>query len=95
MDTVIGTRQVHPGAEIYGSDDNKIGKIVAADSHFMTVERGILSKTEFYIPLSAINSMLDDRVYLNVTKDEALHAGWDVTPTMTTDAGNPLSPGGI
>jgi hypothetical protein len=79
--------QCRVGDEVIGSDDHKIGKVVAFDSDFLTVEHGLLKKSDYYIPMSAVNACNDGKVYLNVSKDEIATQGWDVPPAMDTEAG--------
>jgi uncharacterized protein (TIGR02271 family) len=44
------------------------------------VEKGFFFPTDYYIPMSAIASAGNGQVYLTVTKDAALHSGWDTVP---------------
>lgn len=68
------------GTEVYGSDGSKVGSIVAIQPNYIVVEKGFFFPTDYYIPVSAIASVGDDGVYLNVTKDAALNQGWDTEP---------------
>ncbi len=70
----------------------KIGKIVAVDPRYLTVEHGLLSKSQHYIPTSAVNACNAGKVYLNVTKDAIAGAAWDVPPALVTDAGDLTAP---
>jgi len=78
-----------PGDEVIGSDDHKIGKLAAFDAYVLTVEHGLLSKGQYFIPVSAVNTCGDGKVYLSVTKDAASHSGWETPPAIGTEAGNP------
>jgi hypothetical protein len=89
MDTARTDLTCRVGDDVMGSDDHKIGKLVAFDAHFLTVEHGLINKGEYFVPTSAVNACADGKVYLNVSKDEATHAGWDTPPALTTDAGTP------
>ncbi|MEA2511492.1 MAG: hypothetical protein QOF01_2732 [Thermomicrobiales bacterium] len=92
MDPTTGQLQCRAGDEVMSVDDHKLGKIVDADPHFLTVEHGLLSKSRYFVPTSAVNACSDGKVYLNVSKDQATHAGWDTPPSMPTGAENaPLS----
>jgi uncharacterized protein (TIGR02271 family) len=68
------------GTDVYGSDDAKVGSIAALYPNYLVVEKGFWFPTDYYIPVSAINRIDDDRVYLSVTKDAALNQGWDAVP---------------
>jgi len=78
-----------PGDEVHTSDNHKMGKVIAADTKFLTVERGLLSKTQYFVPLSAVNACNDGKAYLNLTKDELTRAHWDVPPAVATESGAP------
>lgn len=86
-----GEIQCRVGDEVYDAGEHKIGKVVAFDTRFLTVERGLLRKEDFYVPMSAVNSCNDGKIYLNVAKDNISAQGWDAPPPMSTDAdGSPL-----
>lgn len=88
MDPTTGHLTCRPGDEVFGSDDHKLGKLVAFDARYLTVEHGLISKGHYFVPTSAVNTCSDGKVYLNVTKDAATHAGWETPPVLTTDAGD-------
>jgi uncharacterized protein (TIGR02271 family) len=69
------------GTDVYGSDGDKVGSVVAVQPNYVVVEKGFFFPTDYYIPTSAITSYDDGKIYLNVTKDQALSEGWDVEPT--------------
>jgi uncharacterized protein (TIGR02271 family) len=71
------------GMTVYGSDGDKVGKVVAVDPSYIVVEKGFFFPTDYYIPTSAIANMDDENVYLTVSKDEALNQGWD-QPLIST-----------
>lgn len=69
------------GAEVYGTDGDKVGRIAEVYPAYVTVEKGIFFPTDYFIPVSAIQTVQGDNVYLNVSKDVAVHNGWDRVPT--------------
>jgi len=79
------------GTDVYGSDGDKVGEIVAVQPSYVVVEKGFFFPTDYYIPTSAVATYDDDKVYLNVTKDEALNQGWDAAPS---DEGDYATTGG-
>ena len=84
--------QVQSGDEVFGADEGKLGKVSTVQPNYVVVEKGFFFPTDYYIPTSAISSYDDGKVYLNVTKDQALNEGWDVEPigdydTTTTGGG--------
>jgi len=86
MDATTQQWNFKQGTEVYGSDGDKVGKIVAITDRYFVVEKGFFFPNDYYIPLSAVSTYDDDKVYLTVTKDEALNQGWDVQPLDDTSA---------
>ncbi len=72
---------ISEGTDVYGSDGEKVGSVVAVQPNYVVVEKGFFFPTDYYIPTSAVATYDEGRVYLNVTKDEALNQGWDTEPT--------------
>lgn len=80
------------GMEVYGADGEKVGEIDAVehDRDYFIVRKGFFFPQDHYIPLTAVSSYEGDRVYLNVTKDEALEQEWanpPVADSTYSDAG--------
>ncbi len=69
------------GTDVYGSDGEKVGSVVAVQPNYVVVEKGFFFPTDYYIPMSAIATHEEGQVYLNVSKDAALNQGWDAEPT--------------
>jgi uncharacterized protein (TIGR02271 family) len=81
--------QIQAGWTVYGSDGKKIGNVAAGDSQaqarYFVLEKGMFFPTEHYIPFSAIDSIDDDEIRLNVTKDQIESNRWDQPPTASDD----------
>jgi len=71
---------IEVGADVIGTCGHKIGEVVAVRDRDVVVEKGFFMPVDFYIPKSAIHHNNEHGLYLNVSKDEALHHGWDVDP---------------
>jgi uncharacterized protein (TIGR02271 family) len=80
MSWTTETGQDLRGADVYGADGDKVGKVSAVYPGYIVVEKGLFFPTDYYIPMSAIASYDTDRVSLNVSKDAALGRGWDTRP---------------
>jgi len=80
MDPITQKWNIREGAEVYGADGDKVGKVIGATSRYILVEKGFFFPSDYYIPASAIASVDADKIYLSVTKDEALNQGWDAEP---------------
>ena len=70
------------GADVIGICGHKVGEVVSVRDDVIVVEKGFFMPTDFYIPKSAIQRNNEHGLYLNVTKDDALHRGWDVDPRL-------------
>jgi uncharacterized protein (TIGR02271 family) len=77
--------QIQAGMTVFGSDGDKVGKIVGFEGQYFVVEKGFFFPSDHYIPTTAVASVGEDEVYLAVTKDEALNQGWDRQPEGWVD----------
>jgi uncharacterized protein (TIGR02271 family) len=81
MSTGYTSTDVITGADVFGADGDKVGTVAAVYPGYIVVEKGFFFPTDYYIPMSAVASYDNDRVYLNMAKDAALNSGWDAEPT--------------
>jgi uncharacterized protein (TIGR02271 family) len=73
------------GMDVIGADGEKVGEIDAVERDYFIVRKGFFFPQDHYIPMTAISSYDEDgKVYLNVTKDEALEQEWGTPPAETT-----------
>jgi hypothetical protein len=75
------------GAPIFDRTGEKVGEVSAlnARNDYFTLEKGILFPRDFYVPLSAVERLGPDGVYLNVDKDQMAYLGWDAKPVDSHD----------
>ena len=85
--------EIMTGAEVYGSDGEKVGTVAEVHPGYVVVEKGFFFPTDYYIPRAAIASIDGQHVYLAVTKDAALGRGWDVRPVDLETASTPMPAG--
>lgn len=78
------TSQIQVGDNVYGSDGDKVGSIAEIQPSYIVVEKGFFFPTDYYIPMNAITQVADHQVLLNVSKDTALHSGWETIPDTST-----------
>jgi len=71
------------GMDVLGSDGEKVGDIADMRGDYVVVSKGFFFPTDYFIPTTAIDSVVDGKVYLTVTKDQALSQGWDNEPQFT------------
>ena len=76
------TITINHGMDVRGSDDQKVGEVADMRGDHVVVSKGFFFPTDYFIPISAINSVSDGIIYLTVTKDEALNQGWDAEPVF-------------
>lgn len=74
------------GTDVVGVNGEKVGEVVAVHPNYIVVEKGFFFPTDYYIPTSAINNYDGDKVFLTVSKDDALNQGWDTVPAEGTYA---------
>jgi hypothetical protein len=80
MDRTVGQWIFEEGNEVFGSEGDKLGKIVAVHPTYIVVEKGFFFPMDYYIPMEAIASFDGERVVLSVTKNEALENDWTNVP---------------
>lgn len=62
--------QIQTGTDVYGSDGEKIGDVAGVANSYFIIEKGFLFTTDIYVPMSAVSSLDEDGIRLNLTKDE-------------------------
>lgn len=74
------------GMDVIGSDGDKVGDITEISSDHFVVKKGFFFPHDYYIPTSAIASIDGNKVYLSVTKEEAVNQdpSWAQRPATTS-----------
>jgi uncharacterized protein (TIGR02271 family) len=62
--------QIQTGTDVYGSDGEKIGDVAGVSNTYFIIEKGFFFTTDIYVPMSAVSSLDEDGIRLNLTKDE-------------------------
>ena len=78
---VASITSIQPGWDVVGSDGDKIGDVAEIGPNYLLVTKGIIFVTDLYIPTSAVDSVEDGKVYLNVPKDQIESLGWNEPPS--------------
>ncbi|HEY7782798.1 MAG TPA: DUF2171 domain-containing protein [Ktedonobacterales bacterium] len=86
----IGPSGITPGADVYGSDDKKVGTVQQAFEDSFLVRKGMLFVHDYYIPYAYVARVSPDRIDLNMTSDEARDQDWTQRPG--TGVGGSVSP---
>jgi len=68
------------GADVYGSDNEKIGTVADVGQNYFLVQKGWLFIKDLYLPTSAISRTDGQNVFLSLTKHEAEQMGRDELP---------------
>lgn len=71
---------IQHGWDVFDANGDKVGDVSDVSAGYVTVSKGFIFTSDRYIPVSAIEQTANDRVYLNVTKDEIDMRGWDEMP---------------
>jgi len=83
------------GMDVFGADGDKLGSIDGVYSDYVSVKKGFFFPEDHYVPINAIQGVDEEnKVWLSVTKDEALNQGWDRIPetgTTYTDLNAPYA----
>jgi hypothetical protein len=87
MDRPTTTLILREGVDVVGAEGDKVGKVIGVGNDSIVVEKGFFFPIDYTIPTSAIARLDGDgKVYLNVTKDEALKLGWQGEPEVDMGA---------
>src|SRR2546423_14314936 len=83
---MYNVNQVQRGWDAYGSDGQKIGSILERRDTYLVVEKGMFFPKDIYVPADAIERAdpNEQRVYLNVAKDDVEGMGWTEPQTVGT-----------
>lgn len=68
------------GADVYGSDGEKWGRVAAVGAKYLTIVEGLLGQREYHVPVSLVACADDERVELTVPLEEAKAQSVDEEP---------------
>ena len=88
MSMASSITSIQPGWDVIGSDGSKVGDVAEVAPNYLLVTKGTIFVKDIYIPTSAIESLDDGRVHLNVPKDGIEDLGWDEPPTGQWTSGS-------
>jgi uncharacterized protein (TIGR02271 family) len=69
-----------PGADVYGSDNEKIGTVADVGQNYFLVQKGWLFIKDLYLPMSTITRADGNNIFLSLSKHEAEQMGRDELP---------------
>lgn len=80
----VSLAEITDGMDVLGSDGEKVATVARVEGDYVVASKGLLFKTDYYIPTDAIESVDGDRIRLSMTSDAALEQGWDTRPESMT-----------
>ena len=83
-DMDLNLTDIQHGWDVMDVNGDKVGDVKEVNPGYLTISKGFFFPSERYIPLQDVRATRDDRVLLNVSKDELKQEGWD-QPPLTTD----------
>lgn len=83
-DMNMNLTDIQHGWDVMDVNGDKVGDVKEVNPGYLTISKGFFFPSERYIPLQDVRATRDDRVLLNVSKDELKQEGWD-QPPLTTD----------
>jgi len=57
--------------EARGLDDYDLGEVQKVDEEYVITKKGVVDKNEFYLPRNKVNKFDGDKLWFEVSKDEA------------------------
>jgi hypothetical protein len=69
------------GTDVYSSDDHKIGTVDDVFNGYLLCKKGMIFTSDLYVPFSAVRDVSNDRVYLDVPKDQLDNLNWTQPPS--------------
>jgi hypothetical protein len=82
-------QNIHESMHVYTLDGNELGHIAKVYEDSFLVHKGYFFPTDRYIPYSAIDTVENDRVQLNMTSDEAKQKEWEKRPDYEDHLSDP------
>jgi hypothetical protein len=76
-----GPSRITPGAEVYSSDDQKVGTVQEVYDDSFMVQKGIFFVHDYYIPYGYVARVSSDRIDLSMTSDVAKNQNWAQRPS--------------
>lgn len=81
---------IQTGMDVFGTDGEKVGEVDGVEQNHFIVRKGFFFPQDHFIPMTAVASVDEANVYLNVFKDEALELQWTEIPEGTVVPESPL-----
>jgi len=71
-----GRNEINTGMVAYGSDGEKLGKVIETGNTEFVIEKGFFSPKDFLLPYSCIDRVQGDDLHLSLTKEQVTEGRW-------------------
>lgn len=78
--------RIQQGWDVYGIDGEKVGSVEETGPNYFVIRKGLIFHKDVYVPAFAVTNVGNQRVDLNIPKDQISEQGWDHPPI---EDGNP------
>lgn len=82
-------KDIQPKMQVYTSDNQELGHVAKVYEDSFLVHKGLVFPTDRYIPYSAIASVENRKIQLQMTLDEAKDKEWEKRPDYEHHLGDP------
>ena len=83
-------KDIQPKMHVSTSDNQELGHVAKVYEDSFLVHKGLIFPTDRYIPYSAIASVENGKIQLQMTLDEAKQKEWEKRPDYEHHLGDPL-----
>ncbi len=73
--------QVRTGQHVYDDQGTRVGKIIVRFPRYLQVERGLIFRRSYYVPLSLVQRVEGKRVWLKVSEATLAERGYGKVPS--------------
>jgi uncharacterized protein (TIGR02271 family) len=84
MQNVQDATKIRTGWDVYGSDGQHLGSVGEIGDNYLLVQKGLIFVHDIFVPVSAVDRVEEEAVWLNVPKADVDTMGWDMPPTEGT-----------
>lgn len=75
---------------VYDRANNDLGQVAEVYEDSFVIHKGLLFHKDRYIPYNAIATLENDRLQLNMSRDEVQQFEWEIRPDYEDHPGDPL-----
>jgi hypothetical protein len=80
---------IHQHMKVYDRDNHSLGSVEKVYEDSFLIQKGLIFHKDRYIPYSAITSIDNDHITLNMSQDEVQQLEWKIRPDYEEHPGDP------